>query len=204
MESNSFFLELTQLLKGSYRITLTFILLLTLQFPSPNSGPLDNIGEVCVYERMFKDGLRFHLPKITRDLLCSPGVAPYQIAPNGWHFLLASYMLWPQVNPGHEMSIEEFLIIYCPKPCKISGFVYYFTFRDKSQIIDLGNSLSNSKGWLKEFFFFFFVLGNWEGHSTEDLDLLPHQLRVARRFCPLLEGSKFIISLLCHFFVLVY
>jgi hypothetical protein len=93
MESNSFFLELTQLLKGSYKITLTFFLLLTLQFPCPNSGPLDNIGEVCIYERMFKAGLRFPLSKIARDLLCYLRVAPYQIAPNGWHFLLASYML---------------------------------------------------------------------------------------------------------------
>jgi hypothetical protein len=93
MESNLFFLELTQLLKGSYRITLTFLLLLTLQFPCPNSGPLDNIGEVCIYVHMFKAGLRFPLPKITRDLLCYLGVAPYQIASNGWHFLLESYML---------------------------------------------------------------------------------------------------------------
>jgi hypothetical protein len=157
---------------------------INLHFPSPSLSPLENVGEICVYERMLKAGLRFPFPKIARELLCYLGVAPFQIAPNGWRFLIACYLLWPELNPGHEMSIEEFLNVYRPFPCKEISGVLSFTARERYQVIGLGGSFSNNKEWHKEFFF---VSGNWECPEGEDL---PPNKRVPRSFRPLHKDSK--------------
>ncbi|XP_059459492.1 uncharacterized protein LOC132189035 [Corylus avellana] len=162
-------------LRNNYDIPSTVVL----HFPSPSSSPLANLGEVCVYERMLKAGLRFPLPRIARELLCHLGVAPFQIAPNGWRFLIACYLLWPEANPGHEMSVEEFLKVYRPMPLQEVSGVLSFTAREKLQVIGLGGTYTNNKDWHKEFFF---VSGDWECLPDEDLSQV---LRIPRSCRPL-------------------
>jgi hypothetical protein len=78
-------------LLNNYGIPSTVVL----HSPSSSSSPLADLGEVCVYECMHKAGLRFPFPRIAREQLCHLGVAPFQIAPSGWRFLIDCYLLWP-------------------------------------------------------------------------------------------------------------
>jgi hypothetical protein len=70
-------------------------------------------GEVTLTERMLMAGVRLPFPKIVREVCAFLGVAPSQIAPNGWRYVVASSILWQQVL-GTEMDAAQFFSIYRP------------------------------------------------------------------------------------------
>jgi hypothetical protein len=70
-------------------------------------------GEVTLTEQMLMAGVRLPFPKIVREVCMFLGVAPSQIAPNGWRYVVASSILWQQVL-GTEMDAAQFFSIYLP------------------------------------------------------------------------------------------
>jgi hypothetical protein len=50
-------------------------------------------GEVTLTERMLMAGVRLPFPKIVREICAFLGVAPSQITPNGWRYVIASAIL---------------------------------------------------------------------------------------------------------------
>jgi hypothetical protein len=68
-------------------------------------------GEVTLIERMLMAGVRLPFPKIVREVCAFLGVAPSQIAPNGWRYVVASSILWRQVLET-EMDAAQFFSIY--------------------------------------------------------------------------------------------
>jgi hypothetical protein len=72
-----------------------------------------DIHEVCVYEHMFRAGLRLPFIPIIRELLSFLNLSPHQLSPNAWRTFLACVILWPlSMGPGHTLTIGEFLYIY--------------------------------------------------------------------------------------------
>jgi hypothetical protein len=51
--------------------------------------------EVCVYEAMFRAGLRLPFLPMVRELLNYLDLAPHQLAPNAWRYLFGYMVLWP-------------------------------------------------------------------------------------------------------------
>jgi len=51
-------------------------------------------GEVTLTERMFMAGMRLPFLNIVREVCTFLGVAPSQIASNGWRYVIASSILW--------------------------------------------------------------------------------------------------------------
>ena len=50
---------------------------------------------VTLYDDTLTKGLHLPLHPLTRDLLIFLGIAPRQLAPNGWRFLIGAIHLWP-------------------------------------------------------------------------------------------------------------
>ena len=53
-------------------------------------------GFTAVFEDTFLASLRLPLHPVARDLLIFLGIAPGQLAPNGWRFLMGAIYFWPQ------------------------------------------------------------------------------------------------------------
>jgi hypothetical protein len=82
---------------------------------------------------MLMAGLCLPLQPIIQELLCYLQLSPFQVIPNGWRLFLALYMIWPEINLGHQMSILEFFAIYWPVYSKIETLA--FTVRAKQQFV---------------------------------------------------------------------
>ena len=63
---------------------------------------------MTLYEDALMVGLCLPLHALARDLLIYLGIAPGQLAPNGWRFLMGAIHLWPQMF-GYELTPQEFL-----------------------------------------------------------------------------------------------
>jgi hypothetical protein len=84
--------------------------------------------------------------------------------PNGWRLFLASYMIWLDINPMHQMSIPEFFAIYRLIDSKTA--VLAFTVRVKLHFITIKQIYSNNKNWFAEFFY---ISGSWESDLPKGL-----------------------------------
>jgi hypothetical protein len=78
-----------------------------------------------------------------RELLCYHQLSLFQVMPNGCRFFLASYMIWPEINPRLEMSIPEFFAICRPVYSKTG--ILAFTVSAKQQFITIKQLYSNNK-----------------------------------------------------------
>ena len=106
-------------------------------------------GFVTLYEDAFIAGLRIPLHPLARDLLIFLGIAPGQLAPNGWRFLIGAIYLWPQ-RFGYELTLPELLWIYRPFP--LFGEVGFFSLSARQGKKVISRCPSNNKGWKKKFF----------------------------------------------------
>jgi hypothetical protein len=71
--------------------------------------------EVCLYENMFKVGLRLPFHPLVQDFLFCFNLAPSQSKPNGWKYYISCYILWPLgLGEGTVLTVKEFLAVYCP------------------------------------------------------------------------------------------
>lgn len=57
-----------------------------LQFDEGQNGVVvqEDVHEVCLYEAMFKAGLRLPFPKVAQDVMSHLNLAPHQITQNAW------------------------------------------------------------------------------------------------------------------------
>jgi hypothetical protein len=113
-------------------------------------------GEVTLTERMLMAGIRLPFPRIVREVCAFLGVAPGQIAPNGWRYVVASSILWRQVL-GTEMDAAQFFSIY--RPSTKDGAVELRVRQDPIFIYLDQRKYGNNKGWRQQFFQ---VSGEWE------------------------------------------
>ena len=67
-------------------------------------------GWVAIYELMLKDGMRFPIPKLIRDVCDHYKIAPSQLMPNVWRVLMSLESL--SIQHGVECEIGEVLFLY--------------------------------------------------------------------------------------------
>jgi hypothetical protein len=126
-----------------------------------------------------------------------------QVMLNGWRLFLASYMKWPEMKSGHQVSIPELFAIYRPLYSKIGTLA--FTVQVNQQFNTIKQIYSNNKHWDKVFFN---VSGEWESPSTE---VRPEDQRVPRQWgwgipkkdCKYFTTSSRYIHMHTYFFLLI-
>jgi len=143
-------------------------------------------GEVTLTERMLMAGVRLPFPKIVREVCAFLGVAPSQIAPNGWRYVVASSILWQQVL-GTEMDAAQFFSIY--RPSIKDGTVELRVRQDPIFIYLDQCKYGNNKGWREQFFR---VSGEWEYPSQS---IIPDSQRVPREWRPLVDDLRILPTL---------
>lgn len=143
-------------------------------------------GEITLTERMFMAGVRLPFPKIVREVCAFLGVAPSQIAPNGWRYVVASSLLWRQVL-GSEMDVAQFFSIY--RPSTKDGAIELRVRQDPIFIYLDQRKYGNNKGWREQFFR---VSGEWEYPSQSAI--LDSQ-RVPREWMPLVDDLRILPTL---------
>jgi hypothetical protein len=143
-------------------------------------------GEVTLTERMLMAGVRLPFPRIVREVCTFLGVAPGQIAPNGWRYEVASSILWRQVL-GTEMDAAQFFSIY--RPSTKDGAVELRVHQDPIFIYLDQRKYGNNKGWRQQFFR---VSGEWECPSQS---AIPDTQRVPREWRPLVNDLRILPTL---------
>jgi hypothetical protein len=120
--------------------------------------------EACVYEHMFKAGLRLPFIPIFRELLGFLNLSPHQLSPNAWRTFIACVILWPlALGSNHTLTIREFLHIYRLQKNPQSSAAYNFqTIRGK--FIQIDSQFSSNPKWKNKYFF---ISGQWEFTPTE-------------------------------------
>jgi hypothetical protein len=137
-----------------------------LRFDENNSGAVarSDTHEVCVYETMFKAGLRLPFIRIIRELLSFLNLSPHQLSPNAWRTFLSCVVLWPlALGREHTLTIKEFLHIYQLQKNPQSSAVYNFQTK-RGKFIQIDSQFSSNPKWKNKYFF---VSGQWEFTPTE-------------------------------------
>ena len=67
-------------------------------------------GWVSVYELMLKDGMRFPIPRLIKDVCDHYEIAPSQLMPNAWRVLM--YLESLSIRHGVDCELGEVLFSY--------------------------------------------------------------------------------------------
>jgi hypothetical protein len=137
-----------------------------IHFDENKSGVVarSDVHEVCVYEHMFKAGLRLPFILIIRELLGFLNLSPHQLSPNAWRTFLACVILWPlALGRDHTFTIKEFLHLYRLQKNPQCSVAYNFQTK-KGKFIQIDSQFSINLKWKDKYFF---VSGQWEFTPTE-------------------------------------
>jgi hypothetical protein len=137
-----------------------------LRFDENQSGAVarSDTHEACVYEHMFKAGLRLPFIPIFRELLGFLNLSPHQLSPNAWRTFIACVILWPlALGSNHTLTIREFLHIYRLQKNPQSSAAYNFQTK-RGKFIQIDSQFSSNPKWKNKYFF---ISGQWEFTPTE-------------------------------------
>ena len=94
----------------------------------------DGVDDVGVYEQAFKDGLRFPLNTLKRELLQHLGLSVSQISPNAWRVFIAMEVLYGAMSSGsRSLTIREFL--HCYHPHEIDKLRGMYSFVPRKSVL---------------------------------------------------------------------
>ncbi|XP_062089693.1 uncharacterized protein LOC133796235 [Humulus lupulus] len=106
-------------------------------------------GWVCMYDLPFKEGFRFPLPMLAKEVWEYHLVSPSQLMPNVWHALMAMEVFSEKY--AIEFTVEEVLRAYSLKEHHTDKGRYQFLSKLKSSlIVDLKDC---DKHWKDRYFF---------------------------------------------------
>ncbi|KAM0918532.1 hypothetical protein ACQ4PT_009035 [Festuca glaucescens] len=106
-------------------------------------------GSVCVYVDALDAGLRLPLHPFFGTVLSHFGVAPGQLAPNGWRVLAGFVVLSHLAGEAPSLAVFRYFFALCK-----FGQNKLYSFRSKDAVGLLFGKLSNNiKGWKGDFFF---------------------------------------------------
>ncbi|XP_004966688.1 uncharacterized protein LOC101759474 [Setaria italica] len=106
-------------------------------------------GAVCVYAHALEAGMRVPLHGFFCEALAHFGVAPSQVAPNGWRVMAAFVVLSHFAGVPPSLAVFRHFFSLCAH--KLRGW-YWFRGKDSAGTLFKGLPLS-LKGWKEEFFF---------------------------------------------------
>jgi hypothetical protein len=106
-------------------------------------------GTVCVYAQALEAGMRVPLHGFFCEVLAHFGVAPSQIAPNGWRVMAGFLVLCHFAGVPPSLAVFRHFFSLCAH--KLKGW-YWFRGKDSAGALIKGLPLS-LKGWKEGFFF---------------------------------------------------
>ncbi|PUZ61973.1 hypothetical protein GQ55_4G321200 [Panicum hallii var. hallii] len=106
-------------------------------------------GAVCVYAQALEAGMRVPLHGFFCEVLAHFGVAPSQIAPNGWRVMAGFLVLCHFAGVPPSLAVFRHFFSLCAH--KLKGW-YWFRGKDSAGALIKGLPLS-LKGWKEGFFF---------------------------------------------------
>ena len=107
-------------------------------------------GWVAIYELMLKDGMRFPIPRLIRDVCDHYEISPSQLMPNAWRVLMSLESI--SIRHGVECEIGEVLLSYYLKEHdKDKGRYKMITRVGRAPIITCLRT--NDRGWKDRFLF---------------------------------------------------
>ncbi|KAL2474635.1 Plus3 domain-containing protein [Abeliophyllum distichum] len=152
--------DLTKL-REAYRIPEDIELIL----PEPNERAcFPRRGCTALHLNAFVSGMRLPLHPMFRRILRAYDLAPTQVSPNGWSWMVGGMYLWFRHSFGAEMPLHVFQTIYQPRklPKKKGGAEevgwYYFCPWGSHKPLVTGCP-SSIKQWKESWFW---VSGNWQ------------------------------------------
>ncbi|KAL2481393.1 Plus3 domain-containing protein [Abeliophyllum distichum] len=99
-------------LREAYRILADIELIL----PGPNERAcFPRRGCIALHLNAFVSGMRLPLHPMFRRILRAYGLAPTQVAPNGWSQMVGGMYLWFRHSFGMEMPLHVFQTVYQPR-----------------------------------------------------------------------------------------
>lgn len=108
-------------------------------------------GAVCVYEHALEAGICFQLNSFFCEALEHFGLAPGQLAPNGWRILAAFVLLCQDARVPASLAV--FRHFFMLGKFKVRGW-YFFRGKDTAGALFTGlPSSKRNKGWKSRFFF---------------------------------------------------
>ncbi|KAL5573130.1 hypothetical protein UlMin_022727 [Ulmus minor] len=152
-------------------------------------------GWVAVYELMLKDGLRFPIPRLIRDVCDHYEIAPSQLMPNAWRVLMSLESLGSR--HGVDCELGEVLFSYYLKEHDVDKGRYKLIARvGRAPIVTCLRT--NDRGWKDRYLFVRGDLGwgpsgpggvpgHWKSTSREFNRALPSGLIAEERKRQLLE-----------------
>ncbi|KAM3194962.1 hypothetical protein ACQJBY_071178 [Aegilops geniculata] len=108
-------------------------------------------GCVCVYAEALEAGMRVPLHGFFCDVLAHFGIAPTQLAPNGWRILAGFLVLCHSAGVPPSLAVFRHFFLLCVLSHKHKG-CYFFRSRDTSGLRFRGMP-SCIKDWKNSFFF---------------------------------------------------
>ncbi|XBI35888.1 hypothetical protein VPH35_121510 [Triticum aestivum] len=109
-------------------------------------------GAVCVYAHALEAGVRFPLHAFFRDALAHFGLAPGQLAPNGWRVLVGFFALCHEA--GVRPSVPLFRHFFKLLTVTRKGGWYWFGSRAEAGVLFAGLKYNKSdREWKGGFFF---------------------------------------------------
>lgn len=108
--------------------------------------------EFAFYLDFFVARFRFPFPEEAKKILKFLSLAPCQLDPNGWRFLLGFIYLWRERFPdGPSLTPQEFLHFY--RLCELEGQDGRWFFGNRGSKFPFSDHPSSDKGWKENFFF---------------------------------------------------
>lgn len=108
-------------------------------------------GSVCVYVDALEAGLRLPLHPFFGTVLSHFGLAPAQLAPNGWRALAGFVVLSHFAGEAPSLAVFRYFFALC-KLGQTQNKLYSFRSKDAVGLL-FGKLNNNIKGWKEEFFF---------------------------------------------------
>ncbi|KAL5573252.1 hypothetical protein UlMin_022849 [Ulmus minor] len=152
-------------------------------------------GWTAVYELMFRDGMRFPIPRLIRDVYDHYEIAPSQLMPNAWRVLMSLESLGSR--HGVDCELGEVLFSYYLKEHDVDKGRYKLIARvGRAPIVTCLRT--NDRGWKDRYLFVRGDLvwgplgpggvpGHWKSTSREFNKALPSGLIAEERTRQLLE-----------------
>jgi hypothetical protein len=108
-------------------------------------------GSVCLYVEALDAGLRLPLHPFFGTVLSHFGIAPGQLAPNGWRALAGFAVLSHLAGEAPSLAVFRYFFALC-KLGQTQNKLYSFRSKDAVGLL-FGKLNNNIKGWKGDFFF---------------------------------------------------
>jgi hypothetical protein len=108
---------------------------------------------ICVFDSMLKAGVQFPLHDLYVDYLLHHGIAPSQLTPNAWRYLVGFVKLCNVVGVPPTVAVFQHYFSFKMCPNNSGERWYYIVPSPSRRLFKPDANLPSNDGWKKRFFF---------------------------------------------------